>query len=198
MTDKMDVDASGSETISASSSFEKLDTAKLDMDALNQSMQNHCDYRGWDLRIDRAEHNANVWQPLISDVLVCLTATLVATDAKSSFIAEPNDTGAKVIVEGFNEKELEVWKVGVQRGVEMNDWSGLITHRTYISDYRMFGSHVIATTVKLRKRKVPNVALGVPIEYSAFGFFPFHSAIMLTSYLSFCPCLEDGAFVSMI
>jgi hypothetical protein len=185
MTDKMDVDASGSETISPSSSFEKLDTAKLDLDALNQSMQNHCNSRAWDLRIERAEHNATVWQPLISDVLVCLTATLVATDAKSSFIAEPNDTGAKVIVEGFNEKELEEWKVGVQRGVEMNDWSGLITHRTYISDYRMFGSHVIATTVKLRKRKVPNVSLGVPIEYSAFDCFPFHSAIMLTSRLSF-------------
>ena len=42
MTDKMDVDVSGLEPTSASSSFEKLDTAKLDLDALNKSMKNNC------------------------------------------------------------------------------------------------------------------------------------------------------------
>jgi len=195
MTDKMDVDL---ESISPSSSFEKLDTAKLDLDALNESMKKQCNNQAWDLRIERTEHDASLWRSLISGVVMSLTIALATTDAKSSVIAEPTSTGAEAIVDSFNEKELGEWKIGVQRGVETNDWTGLITHRTYISDCRMVGSHVIATTVKLRKRKVPNVSLGVPIEYSAFDCFPFHSAIMLTSRLSFCPGLEDGAFVSMI
>jgi hypothetical protein len=89
---------------------------------------------------------------------------LTATDA---IIATPSDDSADDIVKGFNRDEVEEWKAGVRRGVETNDWSGLITHRTYISHYWMVGSHLITTTAKLRKRKVPNVALGVLIEYSA-------------------------------
>jgi hypothetical protein len=42
----------------------------------------------------------------------------------------------------------------------------------YISDYWTVGSHSIATTEKLQNPKVPNVALGVPIEYSCASFFP--------------------------
>jgi hypothetical protein len=110
---------------------------------------------------------------------------LMATDAKSSVIAEPTFTDAEVFVAGFNEKEFEEWKVGVRRGVETNDWTDLMMHRTYISHYRMLESRLIATTAKIRKRKVPKVALGVPIEYSAFDCFPFHSAIILTFPLSF-------------
>jgi hypothetical protein len=110
---------------------------------------------------------------------------LAATDAKSSVIAAPNSPDAEAIVNSFNEKELGEWKVGVRRGVETNDWTGLIKHRTYISDYRMLGSRLMATTAKLRKRKVLNVALGVPIEYRALHFFPFHSPMMPTSRSSF-------------
>ena len=60
----------------------------------------------------------------------------------------------------------------------------------------MVGSHLIATTAKLRNPKVPNVTMGVPIEYSAPPFVAFHSAMMLT--LIICPGLEEGAFVFMI
>lgn len=191
----MDVD--NPEPISASSSFEKLDTSKLDLDALNKSMKNRCNTQAWELRIEMAKQDASLWHGLISDVVMSLTSALAATDAKSSVIMEQTITGAQAVVNSFNEQELREWQIGVRRGVEMNDWTGLITHRTYILDCRMVGSHVIATTVKLRKRKVPNVSLGVPIEYSAFDCFPFHSAIMLISRLSFHPGLEDGAFVSL-
>lgn len=184
MADKMDVDASGSEAISASSSgssLKQLDTAKLNLDALNESMKKHCREGMWKLRIGMAEDDADALRRLISEVLICLTIALQATEAKTSVIALPNFDDADAIVDTLNEKELGEWKDGVRHGVEENDWKGLIKHRTYIFDYRMVGSHVIATTGKLRKRKVRNaVASGVPIEYRAFDRFP--SILLLCSH----------------
>ena len=61
----------------------------------------------------------------------------------------------------------------------------------------MVGSHLIATTAKLRNPKVPKVAMGVPIEYSAPLFcvsFCYDAHIPLI----ICPGLEEGAFMSMI
>jgi hypothetical protein len=49
----------------------------------------------------------------------------------------------------------------------------------------MAGSRLISTTGKLRNPKMPNVASGVPIEYSALRLVPFHFAMMLTSFLLF-------------
>ena len=70
---------------------------------------------------------------------------------KGGIIASPNFLDAEAIVNSFNKKELAEWKVGVQCSVETNDWTGLIMHHMYISDYWMVGSHVITTTVKLQK-----------------------------------------------
>jgi hypothetical protein len=166
MTDQMEVDIPTpaiSGGLSPSSSFEKLDLAKIDLDELNESMKNRCNKQGWGLRIEWAKHDASQWQELILNVFTSLMKALMATDAKSSVIAEPTFTDAEVFVAGFNEKEFEEWKVGVRRGVETNDWTDLMMHRTYISHYRMLESRLIATTAKIRKRKVPKVALGVPI-----------------------------------
>ena len=176
--DQMDVDVP---SISASSSLEKLDPAELDLDGLNDCMKERCRISTWQYRVRLAEGDTSMWQQLFVEVLKCLTRALAATDA---IIATPSDDSADDIVKGFNKDEVEEWKAGVWRGVETDDWSGLITHRTYISDYWMVGLHLIATTAKIRKRKVPNIALGVPIEYSAVHFFPFHSAIVLKYRLS--------------
>jgi hypothetical protein len=182
MTDKMDVDNSKPEPISASSSIEKLDTSKLDLDALNEIMKSHCNHKAWDVLLERAKQDASIWQPLFCDVLQHLTSALEATEAKSSVISPPNLPDAKAIVNSFKEKELEEWKVGVLHGVQTNDWAGLITHRTYILDYCMVGSRLIATTAKLRKPKVRNVALGVPIELSALHFS--HFILLLCSHFA--------------
>jgi hypothetical protein len=69
-----------------------------------------------------------------------LTTELASTDVKHGVIASPNVGGARKIVMGFNNDELGQWKTGVRRGEDMNDWTDLITHRTYISDYWMAGS----------------------------------------------------------
>jgi hypothetical protein len=183
MTDQMEVDVPtpyGLEPFPTSSSFEKLDPAELDLDELNNTMQHRCHM--WQPLMDQAEGDASLklWKMLISSVIMYLTSALAATDAKSSVIATPTVDGAEDIVKGFNEAEWEHWKAGVRTGVEKNEWISLITHSTYILNYLMVGSRLIATAAKLRKRKVPNVALGVPIEYSAFDFS--HFILLLCSH----------------
>ena len=79
-------------------------------------MKKHCNNQAWDLRIERAEHNASLWRSLISGVVMFLMIALAATDAKSSVIMEPTYTGAEAIVDSFNEKELGEWKIGVRHG----------------------------------------------------------------------------------
>ena len=140
MTDQMDDDeptSSGLETVSASSSFEKLDPADLDQKALNDGMENHCIKWSWRFRLELAEHDASLWPTLISNVLMSLTSLLAATDAKSSVIATPTIDGADDIVTGFNDAELKHWKGGVRKGVKTNDWIGLITNS---STFRTIGS----------------------------------------------------------
>lgn len=95
-----------------------------------------------------------------------------------------SNESADDIVKDFNKDEEEQWKAGVWCGLEMDDWSSLIKYCIYISDYCMVGLHLIATTAKLRKQKVLKVALGVPMEYSALHFFPFHSGIVLKYHSS--------------
>jgi hypothetical protein len=176
----MDVDVTtSSECLATSSSFERLDLAELDLEPLNDKMRDRCRLSWWRARIEMTEDDPSFWQPVFCEVLLYLMSALQTTDAKSSVIATPIDTEA--IVKSFNEKESGEWEVGVRHGVETNDWTSLITHRTYISDYRMPGSHLIATTGKLRKPKVRNVALGVPIELSAPHFS--HFILLLCSHL---------------
>jgi hypothetical protein len=80
----------------------------------------------------------------------------------------------------------------VRSGVEKNNWVGLITR---ISDYRIVGSRLIATTAKLRNPKAPSVALGVPIEYSALHFFSLSFCYYAHVLLVICPGLENGTSV---
>jgi hypothetical protein len=111
-----------------------MDLEQLDMNALNNSIKNYRDDGLWQHRMELADGNASRWQSLISNILTYLAGTLAATDVKGSVIATPTYEVAQDIVNSFNETEFGEWKVGVRRGVETNDWRGLITHRTYISD----------------------------------------------------------------
>jgi hypothetical protein len=182
--DEMDVDIPNLGGLFASSST--LNIVGLDLDTLNHNMKRSSKSYQWQLLIDSNPGDEG-WLRLFSDVLMRLTMELATTDMKSKFIASPNLNHSYDLVKSFNKEEVEQWKAGTRSGVERDDWADLIKHRTYISDYyyRMVGSRLIATTAKLRNRKVSNVAPGVPIEYSAPRFFPFHSATMLTSRSSF-------------
>jgi hypothetical protein len=93
----------------------------------------------------------------VLDVLAYLAEQFEATDMKDTVIARPNPKRAADIVNGFNEDELEQWKAGVRNGVENNDWTDLIMHRTCVSDCRMVGSRSIVTAAKRQKPKMLNV-----------------------------------------
>src|SRR5882762_4126456 len=87
--------APGLETISASSSFEKLDLAGLDLDTLNDRMKDYCDDELWRPRIEKiVEGDTSRWQRFIVTVLMRLTIELAATEAKGSVIPIPTLEGA--------------------------------------------------------------------------------------------------------
>jgi hypothetical protein len=112
----------------------------------------------WQILVKEAEADDSLWWEIHSDVLMYLTEALASTSMKHSVIASPNPECAKDIAKSFNEDELEQWKVGVWNGVDRNDWTDLLVHRTYISDYQIIRSHLIVTTAKLRIPKTPNIA----------------------------------------
>lgn len=151
---------SGLGSLSPSSSFEKLELAKLDLNALNTTMKDRCNRTRLHVLLKNAESEGNAeseadWHPLLCFTLVQLTYALSGTNLRSSIIAPPNLDDAEGIVNGFTEDQLEEWKDGVRSGLTKDDWVALITHRTYISEL-LVGSldRLIATTGTIRNRKV--------------------------------------------
>ena len=64
--------------------------------------------------------HADVFQPLtqaLASTKHCIIASLT--------LERPNDN-----VKSFNEDKLEQWNVGMRNGVERNDWTDLLMHRT--------------------------------------------------------------------
>jgi hypothetical protein len=108
----------------------KIILPQAQLTAFNSKMTRHSSTQVWQYRIEKARDDDSLWRYLLSDVLMFLTRELAATDMKSSVIASPNLERADDIVKGFNKDELEQWKAGVQNGVEKNDWTDLIVHRT--------------------------------------------------------------------
>ena len=84
----------------------------------------------WPLRMQVAEDDNSAWQDVFSDVLGLLTGILATTNVKNSVIALTTEQ-AEQIVKNFNTEEMKEWKEGVQKGVEKNDWTDLVSHRTY-------------------------------------------------------------------
>ena len=123
------VPAFPSGTISASSSSsKKLDITELESGQLISKMKHRC--RGF--RIEMGEADTEQWWWYISNAFVHLAEELAASNIKDSFITSLSHSDADVIVEGFNDKELEEMKDGVRNGLEKGDWSALIAHCTYI------------------------------------------------------------------
>ena len=123
----------------------------------------------WEILINGAEANNNLWPSILSDVLMHLTSELASTDMKNKVIADLTLDRANKIVKSFDEDQLEEWKVGVQNGVKGNNWTNLIERRTYFSDYQIIRSHLITTTVELRTPNIvplssPEQEKGTPIE----------------------------------
>jgi len=96
--------------------------------SLNHRMKRRSDV--WQVFVNKAEYDESRWRDLLSDVLMCLTKELASTDMKGSVIVSPNLDGADEFVNRFEKEVFEEWKVGVREGVENNDWTRLIAHRT--------------------------------------------------------------------
>jgi hypothetical protein len=108
---------------------------------LSAKMKHKSDRMKWQIFVKEAEADDSLWWDIHLDVLMHLTEALASTSMKHSVIASPNPERANDIVKSFNEDELEQWKVGVRNGVDRNDWTDLLVHRTYISDYQIIRSH---------------------------------------------------------
>ena len=126
MTDQMDVDSNIHTTsgLPMSSSSEKL-LKELDLNALKQHMKNECELGYWEHRPDRLQ--GSKW--LIHGVVYNLMMELEATNMKNSFISRLD---AMIVVDRLDEDELVKWNAMVRDGVEKEDWTALIVHRTYI------------------------------------------------------------------
>lgn len=130
--------------LSPSSSFEKLELGKLDLNALNVAMKSRCKSMRSHSSLKNIESEGNLeaeadWHVLVCAILMQLTCALSSTNLKSSIIVPPNVDAAEGIVKSFTEDELEEWKVGVRSGLINDDWVALIKHRTYISDNLLVG-----------------------------------------------------------
>ena len=125
MTDQMDVDSKihTSLGLPMSSSSEKL-LKELDLNALKDYMELKCKQGLWLPRLDIDDS-----QNLIDAVVYSLMKELETTKMKNSFISRLE---AMIVVDRLDEDELVKWKAMVRDGVEKEDWTALIVHRTYI------------------------------------------------------------------
>ena len=135
-SDEMDVDQSSTSkrpraASSSPVSFSKKRAKSLLTDAevrkLNKNMKS-CNFNK-SYHIDPELH--------IPLVLVVLAEELQSTGQKNCFITPPSYPDAQNIVNEFSEAEMEQWKSGIRKGIENDDWYGLIMHRTYILDYQV-------------------------------------------------------------
>ena len=99
----------------------------------------------WKLMVKAAKADDSLWLVILSDVLI-----LAGVESERA-----NEIANNVRV---NEGKLEAWKVAMWNGVERNDWIDLLARRTYISDYQIIWSHLIASTAELKiPTYMPNI-----------------------------------------
>ena len=165
-TNKMDVDQNvptGSKHLpSASASPKKrvktIPPARLTV--VNGNMNKLSNAQMWQARSKKAGDDDALWGELAKDVLMH-TSHL---DIDYNMIVPQTLEGAERLVKRFKKAEFEQWKAGVRTGVERKDWSDLIAHRMYISDYWGVISHLILTTAILQRPEIPDSPSGVPIQ----------------------------------
>lgn len=102
---------------------------------LNNKMNELSDAQMWQARVKKAEGDDSLWGGLFRDIVVDLTSQLAAAHTGDFTIINQTVESAERLVKSFKTAEFEEWKVGVRTGVESKDWSDIITHRTYVSDY---------------------------------------------------------------
>lgn len=177
LSDEMEVDTEqqNSGSMSASSSSDIL--GKINLDALNNNLTAFSKNNYWRDRLD-----ANECRPFSHLILYEILVKLLWESGEVDGMIKESDIF--VMLQRLGDGELEDLKATVRECAEENDWKALIVHRTYIW-ITTAGSRLTATTAMLRSPKVSNVVVGVPIEYSALHFFPFHCTTVLTFHSSF-------------
>ena len=87
-------------------------------------MNNKSKKLAWNILIDRADNDTSEWQLFSSNIL------MVFVD--QGLIVTPSLSKADEIVQGFNTKEFEEWKDGVQKGVKGGNQADLLHHHMYL------------------------------------------------------------------
>ncbi|KAF8501239.1 hypothetical protein BU17DRAFT_72018 [Hysterangium stoloniferum] len=155
MTDHhaMDVDIPSSGGLSASSSSSSMaGLAGVDLDALN-----FCQL----VKVNDKDRLL-----LSSQALEYLLLEVAKTKFKGSVIAAPGFQERGDILRSFNTKEAEQWNAGMRKGVEKDDWRNLITHHTYILDYRK-SLQSSKTDDEVRTNKEIIYAKAIPVVQSS-------------------------------
>ena len=146
------------------STSSQLDLENVDLNTLQNNMNKHSATFQWLKVVERDTDNQ--WRRLLQDVVSSLTSELEDTELKSKVIEPLNWQESFAMVNGFNEEVLNKWKDGTRVGLKQGDWTGLINLGMYLSDYQIVCPCSRKTTAK--RKKVPNVALGVPMKLSVF------------------------------
>ena len=109
----------------------KLGVAQDELTSLNVELNDTATLEMWPRRLQEASKDPRKMTMLLSTVLVYVVDALAETSVKVNFILPLTLTKAKKFVENFNPNERREWEDGIRTCMECNDWSDLITHRTY-------------------------------------------------------------------
>jgi len=146
------------------STSSQLDLKNVDLNTLQNNMNKHSATFQW-LKVIEKDTNDH-WQRLLQDVVSSLTSELEDTELKGKVIEPLNWQESFAMVNNFNKEVLNKWKDGTWVGLKQGDWTGLINLGMYLSDYQIVCPYSHKPTAKCKK--VPNVALGVPMKLSVF------------------------------
>ena len=109
----------------------KLGVAQDELTSLNIELNDAATGGIWPQRLQEASKDSHKMTLLLSTVFMHLNHALAETSVKVNFISPVTTREAKNFVEDFNPNERREWEDGIRTCMERNDWSDLLTHRTY-------------------------------------------------------------------
>ena len=127
-----------------------------DLTSLNVELNDAATLGVWPQRLQEASRDRRKMTMLLSRIFMVVVDALARTSVKVKFISPLAPTEAKLLFEDFNPNERQEWEDGIRTCMERNDWSDLITHRTYIVTLQ--DVFLTMATASLRKPTVTPIA----------------------------------------
>jgi len=110
----------------------RLNDLPLDqLTTINDTMNQVSNMSFWPRMFEASSGEPEQTNFLLLQVLTHLTSKLSTTDSKSIFLNTLNLGDAVQLINNLNDEELKEWETGLEKGVKEQDWTDLITHRTY-------------------------------------------------------------------